>query len=203
VTDDQDWRLEADLGSQDSAGVLDRVLGHIRGENVADDAQGLVGHDVAITHDGRRLFAYAPSEAALRSARQAIEDAARHDGLIATVTVSHWDHAHDDWRQVDPPLTGQASEVEDAIDRSLDTVESRTLVCGAGNWVRDTLEQSMRRRASELGIQCQVIEHPHLLRTQVAFTVTGPRGKLDEFRDGLRAEGVATLRADFYRLNPL
>jgi hypothetical protein len=103
------------------------------------------------------------------------------------VTVSHWDEALDEWRQIDPPLTGQAREVEDAIDRNVETVETRTIVCGTGDWVRDTLEQSMRTRAGELGIHCEIVEHPHLLRTQVAFTVTGPRRKLDEFRDARRA----------------
>jgi hypothetical protein len=30
----------------------------------------------------------------------------------------------------------------------------------------------------------------------VAFTVTGPRRKLDEFAEGLRAEELATMRAE-------
>ena len=50
--------------------------------------------------------------------------------------------------------------------------------------------------ASTLGLQCEIIEHPHLLTTQVAFSVTGPRRKIDEFAEGLRAEEVATMRAE-------
>ena len=38
-------------------------------------------------------------------------------------------------------------------------------------------------------------EHPHLLSTQVAFTVTGPRRKLDEFAEDLRREEILTVRA--------
>jgi hypothetical protein len=34
---------------------------------------------------------------------------------------------------------------------------------------------------------------PHLLTTQVAFTVTGPKRKVDEFAQGLRAEELATM----------
>jgi hypothetical protein len=41
-----------------------------------------------------------------------------------------------------------------------------------------------------------VIEHPHLLSTQVAFTVSGPRRKIDEFAEGLKAEGWATMRSE-------
>jgi hypothetical protein len=61
----------------------------------------------------------------------------------------------------------------------------------------------MLERAGELGIECKIVEHPHLLTSQVAFTVTGPRRKLDEFCDGLRAEGLATLRFGRSVLNPL
>jgi hypothetical protein len=41
-----------------------------------------------------------------------------------------------------------------------------------------------------------VIEHPHLLRTQAAFTLTGPKRKVDELAEGLRAEELATMRAE-------
>jgi hypothetical protein len=42
-----------------------------------------------------------------------------------------------------------------------------------------------------------VEEHPHLLTTQVGFTVTGPTRKIEEFASALNAEGVATLRMDW------
>jgi hypothetical protein len=50
--------------------------------------------------------------------------------------------------------------------------------------------------ADKLGLQCQIVEHPHLLTTQVAFTVTGPKRKIDEFSEGLNAEEVATMRTE-------
>ena len=52
----------------------------------------------------------------------------------------------------------------------------------------------MEAWASKLGLRCEIIEHPHMLTTQVAFTVTGPRRRIDEFAEGLRDEEVATLR---------
>jgi hypothetical protein len=54
----------------------------------------------------------------------------------------------------------------------------------------------MRSYADQLGLQCEVVEHPHLLTTQVAFTVTGPRRRIDEFAAALRGEEVATMRAE-------
>lgn len=50
--------------------------------------------------------------------------------------------------------------------------------------------------AQRLGLKCEVVEHPHLLTTQIAFTITGPHHKLEEFRRALQAEAWATIRAD-------
>ncbi len=70
------------------------------------------------------------------------------------------------------------------------------MVASAGRMVRAEVEQTMRDWADKLGLKCEVIEHPHLLTTQVAFTVTGPKRKVDEFAQGLRAEELATMRTE-------
>jgi hypothetical protein len=54
----------------------------------------------------------------------------------------------------------------------------------------------MREWAEKLGLGIEIHEHPHLLTTQVAFTVTGPGRKIDEFAEGLRAEELATMRTE-------
>ena len=61
---------------------------------------------------------------------------------------------------------------------------------------RAEFERTMVTWAQELGLEYEVIEHPHMLTTQVAFTVTGPRRKIDEFAQGLRAEEIATMRTE-------
>jgi hypothetical protein len=45
-------------------------------------------------------------------------------------------------------------------------------------------------------VRVQIVDHPHLLTTQVAFTVTGPKRKIDEFAQGLNADELATIRAE-------
>jgi hypothetical protein len=163
---------------------------------VAKEIEDRVPSDVVITHDGRRLFAYASDERALSAARSAIEQLLRSDGVQARVRVSHWDDELDVWRQTDPPPAGEVRRAEDAVERDAETVETRTLVASAGKLIRSEFEQTMRDWAQRLGLQCQIVEHPHLLTTQVAFTVTGPRRKIDEFVQGLRAEGLATMRTE-------
>jgi hypothetical protein len=196
MAEDQNWRLKAELDADNARGALDRLLGRVRGPDVVEDVGEAVPHDVAITHDGKLLFAYAASEPALKIARSAIEAVLRREGVEAKITVSHWDERFDEWLQVDPPLTGQVKRAEEANERDAEQVETRSMVVSTGKVIRAEVEQTMREWADKLGLKCEVIEHPHLLTTQVAFTVAGPRRKIDEFAEGLRAEELATMRTE-------
>jgi hypothetical protein len=196
VSDDQDWRLKAELDAEDRRSALDHLLGRVRGPDVVEEVSEAVPHDVAITHDGKLLFAYAARESALATARRAIEAVLRRDGVRADVTVSHWDERFDEWLQIDPPLAGEAKRTEEAAERDAEKVETRTMVASTGKRIRAEVEQTMRTWADKLNLRCEIIEHPHLLTTQVAFTVTGPRRKIDEFGEGLRAEELATMRTE-------
>ncbi len=194
--DRRDWRLKAELDTQAHRATLERLVGRARSSDVADDVGEAVSDDVLITHDGRLLFAYAETRDALESARRAIESVLSRDGVQATVAVSHWDDQTDEWLQVDPPPTEEAARAAQVAQRDAEAVETRTMVVSAGKLVRAEVEQTMRRSAHELGLRCEVIEHPHLLTTQVAFTVTGPNRKIDEFAETLRAEELATMRTE-------
>ena len=194
--DDQNWRLKATLDAEDRHSKLDRVLGRVRGPDIAKEVGEAVPHDAAVTHDGNLLFAYAASEASLSTARRAIEAALRRDGIKSDIVISRWDERYDEWLQVDPPLTGEAKSKREATERDNERVESRTMVASTGKEIRGEVEQTMRDWADKLGLRCEVIEHPHLLTTQIAFTVTGPKRRIDEFAEGLRAEELATMRAE-------
>jgi hypothetical protein len=196
VSEDQDWRLKAELEIEDRRSALDRLIGRVREPDVIKEVGEAVPHEVMVTHDGKLLFAYAATNAALTSARNAIEAVLRRDGIKATVYVSHWDEDLDRWRQVDPPLSGEERRIEDAAVRDAEAVETRTMVVSTGKLIRSEVEQTMRGWAEKLGLECELIEHPHLLTSQIAFTVTGPKRRIAEFADGLKAEELATLRTE-------
>jgi hypothetical protein len=196
MSEDQDWRLQAELDGEDTCGALDRLLGRVRSPDVAQDVGATVGHDVVITHDGKLLFAYAETESALAGARTAIESVLRSDGVNANIVISHWDQQLDDWRQIDPPLTGDARRLADAAERDAEAVETRTMVASSGRMIRAEFEQTLRAWADRLGLECTLVAHPHLLTTQMALTVTGPKRKIDEFAKGLKTEELATMRAE-------
>src|SRR5207248_3222318 len=113
MSEGQDWRLRAELDAEERRTALDHLLERVRGPDVVEEVGEAVPHDVAITHDGTLLFAYAASESALTAARRAIEATLRRDGVHADVSVSHWDERFDEWLQVDPPLTGAAKRTEE------------------------------------------------------------------------------------------
>jgi hypothetical protein len=201
VSSEKNWRLRADLEGADSRENLESMVGFLRSPAVSKRVKALqasVPEDVVVTHDGERLFAYAADEAAILATRRAIEDASARRGLTASgIGVSHWDSKLDDWRQIDPPpATPQESQAAAVAEHDAETEETRTLVASAGRLVRAEFEQSLLEWASELGVQCKVFEHPHLLKTQVGFTVTGSKRKLDEFAQGLKAEERAVFRTE-------
>jgi hypothetical protein len=196
VSEDQDWRLTAELDAGDKRGTLDRLLGRVRGGDVVEEIEGELPHDVVITHDGKMLFAYAASEAATEATRRVIEQVLQRDGVGAEIVVSHWDGEFDEWRQVDPPLSAEQARSEAAAELDAEAVQTRTLVASAGNLVRSSFEQSLIDWGQNQGLKVTVAEHPHVLSTQVLFTVTGPKHKIEEFERALRAEGTAFVRAD-------
>jgi hypothetical protein len=190
---DRDWRLQAELNAGGAHDVLHHLVGRFHGSGVAKEVRAAVPDDVVVTHDGRLLFAYAASEAGLTAVRAALENVLRRDGIEARLRVSHWDDKLDVWRQTDPPTDAQA---EEDAERDVEAIETRTLVATSGKAVRADFERAMTTWADKLGLQCKIFEHPHLLTTQVAFTVTGPRRKVDEFSQGLVTEGWAFVRAE-------
>ena len=74
--------------------------------------------------------------------------------------------------------------------------ETRTVMCVTGKLIRKSFERQMLAFAQELGLQCAIVEHPHLLSTQVAFNVTGPSSSVEQFDRYLKSEAKATTRLD-------
>lgn len=193
---DQDWRLEGELNVEEPSGALRSLLGRVRGPDVAKELEATVPHDVVITHDGRLLFAYAADEQTLAAARRGLEQVLAHDGITAQVRVGYWDDERETWRQTDPPPTAEERQAEVVAERDFEAIETRSLVVSSGRLIREEVEQSMSDWATKLGLECKIVEHPHMLTSQLAFTVTGPKGKIDEFARGLQAEEWATIRAE-------
>jgi hypothetical protein len=198
--DDQDWRLQAQLA--DPAGLHARLRD---ARHFEDELTPLVADDVVLSYDEQTLFAYATTRAAIEATRSAVEHQLVADGLNATITVSHWDDelgAVGDWLQVEPPPPPGTAERETAeharheADRQ--RVQTRTVAITSGRMVRSWFEKTVADEARELGVELTIVEHPHLLTTQVAFTLTGPGGKVDAVIDDIAARAGAVTRLETY-----
>lgn len=193
--DERDWRLEGVLQGEGASeehrrGRLRALVGRVREPDPVHDAQAAVSEEVVVTHDGARLFAYAASREAIEAARSAIEEALERDGVSASLALTCWSQDREQWLDPDspPPPPPEPEQGEATV--------TRTYVVTLGKWVREEFEQSMREAAQRLGLTCEIVEHPHLLSAQAAFTVSGPARKVDEFERGMKAEERATIRTE-------
>jgi hypothetical protein len=204
MSHDQDWRLRLDLDeSTDLDGLLSRVRDHP--DHLEGETKAALSDDVVLTHDGDTFFAYAVKERAIDDARDAIETVLRNEQRGGAISVSHWDEGLRAWRQIDPPLTSAqeeqlqkanaAEEGGQAIAAGAES-ETRTVTCVIGKLIRKSFERQMVAFAQEIGLQCAIVEHPHLLSTQVVFNVTGPSSSVDQFARYLKNEARATIRLD-------
>jgi hypothetical protein len=190
MTEDSDWRLQGRVeGLEDPAPVLSLIHRH-QHSRLLGDVDAAVSERVVITHDGEQLFAYAPDRDAIEAARTAIEAALAGDGASIRLTLSHWDPGSDEW--VDPDAPAAAAPKGSAADSE----QTRTLVALVGREIRSEFERSLQIYAQEIGVRCEVSEHPHLLSVQAAFTISGPAHKLDEFAAALAAEERRTIRTE-------
>jgi hypothetical protein len=190
--DGRDWRLTGELLDRQGHGALHSFVERLRDPAVLHDVRAAVGEEVVITHDGSRLFAYASGARAIEDARSMIEAVLAREGLHATLVLSHFATDRDEW--VDP-----GAPAPDRVERAAQTPgeqQTRTIVATVGRMIREEFEQSIRGWADQLGMRCEIVEHPHLVSSQVAFTVTGPRRKVDEFAAGLAAEERQTIRTE-------
>lgn len=192
---EDDWRLCARLSRNGRPAEPHGIVARFRGPDLLRDAGRAIGPDVHLTHDGSTLFAYARDREVLQGARAALLAALESDGFSAEITLSRWEDDVGDWAQVDPPLDAASQAAHDHLVRDAHAPTTQTFVVTMGTDVRESFEQSMRDWAQRLGLSCELVEHPHLTSTQVAFEVSGPAHAVAEFRDGLHAEEWQTIRS--------
>ena len=65
-----------------------------------------------------------------------------------------------------------------------------------GRLIRKPFERQMVGYAQSIGLECEVVEHPHLLSTQIALTVIGAHNDVAAFARYLKSEAQASSRID-------
>jgi len=205
MSEEQDWRLRVDLA--DAAGFHSRLRDAHHFER---ELEPLVDHDVVLSYDDDTLFAYANTEAALAEVRRAVEHQLTSEGASGKITVSHWDDDLGDvgdWHLVDPPESSSELAVEEEERREhaveeerAERVVTRTFVVTAGRLVHEYFEKTAVDDAREAGVELSFTEHPHLLTTQIAFTLTGPSAQVDLVIANMKARAGAMTRFESFAI---
>ena len=205
MDDEQDWRLRVDLA--DAPGVHLRLRGAGRLEH---ELEPDVAGDVVLSHDDDTLFAYASTRPQIDAARAAIERQIAKDGLASVMRLDRWDDAagdHGEWCPVDPPPSAAEREHEHEADAQAAEdgarIVTRTFVETSGKLVRNYFENVVANDAKARGVELSIVEHPHLLSTQIAFTLTGPRDAVDQIIERVTAQAAQVTRLGAAWLAPI
>lgn len=135
---DNDWRVTVTLHDQAHAG---RALRSLREHEVEDDVRRQLGHRVAVSADGSRVFLYAGTETAAREADRVVREVMAQRNIGADFAVDRWHPAEQEWQDADVamPQTGEQRQTEH--QRLEDTETRESLVSGHPQWeVRIELE---------------------------------------------------------------
>ena len=203
MDDEQDWRLRVELA--DAAGFHGRLRGAHHFER---ELEPLVADDVVLSYNDDTLFAYANTQDALAEVRRAVEHQLASEGVSGAITVSHWDDdlgEVGDWHRVDPPESSSelAIEVDERHEHEVEEeraerVVTRTYVVTSGRLVHEFFENTAVEDAREAGVELTFTEHPHLLTTQIAFTLKGPSGQVDSVLANMKARAGAMTRLESF-----
>jgi hypothetical protein len=192
---DQDWRLRVDI--KDPSAFHARLRG---AQHFERELEPLIAGDVVLSHDDDTLFAYAATQAQIDEVRRAVEHQLGADGLTAAVTVSHWSDVAGSWLAPgeEPPSAPSADAPAEP-----DPIVTQTFVESSGRLARNFVETQVAEEARARGVRLSIVEHPHLLTTQLAFTLQGPAGAVAEVIAASRSDAVALTRTELHNMLPL
>lgn len=170
---DNDWRVMVTLHDQAHAG---RALQSLREHEVEDDVRRRLGHRVAVSSDGPRLFLYAGTEIGAREAERVVREVMARRNISAGFAVERWHPAEEDWQDADVamPRTGEQRQAEHQRLEDEETRES--LATGHPQWeVR--VELPSRHDATALAGRLQAEGRPVIRRWK--FLVLGANDEDD------------------------
>jgi hypothetical protein len=180
-TDTGQWRLRANVQRSSRLGAVVRQLRDGREKLLGVARGGRLPAEPVLTHKGDTLFVYASTRDDAERARSAVEQALRGESQVAELSISRWDESVADWRQVEPPLAGEARELDAARARATTRHVTRALLFPTfGRRERAALTR-LAEDAPRAGVECTVTERRRRLGVDLRFTVAGPASKVDAF----------------------
>ena len=118
---DDDWRVTVTLHDEAHAR---RALQSLCEHEVEDDVRRRLGHHVAVSADGSRIFLYADAEDAALEADRVVREVMAQRGLGAGFALDRWHPAEEEWQDAAVPLP-QSDEQRAAEHQRLEAEETQ------------------------------------------------------------------------------
>lgn len=154
-----DWRVTVTV--QDGGSAAEPLA--LREHQVEDDVRRQLGHRVAVSEDGQRIFLYAGSEDAARSADQVVRALVSKHGLQASFALDRWHPIAEEWQDASVLLPRTEAERQ-AEHQRLEAEEAReSQTSGYAEWeVR--VELPSHHAATQLADQLRAEGKPVIRR---------------------------------------
>jgi hypothetical protein len=148
---DDDWRVTVTLHDEANA---QRAVESVREHEVEDDVRRRIGHRIAVSADGPKVFLYAGTEDAARAADRVVREVLAKRQLSAEFALDRWHPLEQEWEDADAPMPQTAEQQQAEHQRLLDDETQESLETGEAGWeVR--VEMPSHHEAVELAERLQ------------------------------------------------
>ena len=148
---DEDWRVTATLA--DEADVRQAVAA-VREHEVEQDVRRRLGHRVAVSADGPRIYLYAVTEDAAREAERVLREVLASRRLTAGFAIDHWHPVEEEWEDAAVPLPQTAEQRQAEHERLIADETRDSLATGEAGW-EVVVELPSRHEAASLAVRLQ------------------------------------------------
>jgi hypothetical protein len=173
---DDDWRVTVTLHDEAHIG---RALQSLREHEVSGDVRQRLGHRVAVSADGPRVYVYAGTEDAAREADEVVRQVMAKHGLGADYALDRWHPAEQEWQDAEVPVP-QTGEQLEAEHQRLEAEETRESVAAGHAQFEVRVELPTHQEAVALAERLQAEGRPVIRRWK--FLVLGANDS-DDARD--------------------
>jgi hypothetical protein len=180
---DEDWRVTVTLPDE---GHVQRVAQAVHEHEVEQDVRHRLGHRVAVSADGPRVFLYAATEDAAREAERIVRDVLAQRKLTAGFALDRWHPIEQEWEDASAPLPQTDEQQQAERQRRVDDDTQESLATGQAEWeVR--VELPSRHEAVELANRLEAEGRQVVRRWK--YVVVGANNE-DEAAEFARAAGA-------------
>ena len=148
---DEDWRVTATLTDEADAR---QAVAAVREHEVEQDVRRRLGHRVAVSADGPRIYLYAATEDAAREAERVLREVLAARRLTAGFALDHWHPVEEEWEDAAVPLPQTAGQRQAEHDRLIADETRDSLATGEAGW-EVVVELPSRHEAARLAGRLQ------------------------------------------------